>query len=280
MMALAGVPFLFSGFWSKEAILHAAADWDVSRLPLVRGPGRRRPDRLLHDAPHVPRCSAGAPRSPAAAQAHESPAVMTVPLVDARRRRGRPRLPRHARVAVAAVEAGRRGRPEPHSLLEGGGLMALSIVLVGRRPRRRLGALRPAAARRPHGRPIRSRRRLPRLFGFLGAADEVRRALRRHASAGLNGASARRSRTSSTAGSGAAPSGSLGAGSGNSPGSSNREADEAGLNAGFDAVSERLRGTGRAYSRRPDGRGPGLPARPRDRLRGAGAAGSPGEAGR
>src|SRR6185295_15020184 len=27
MMALAGVPFLFSGFWSKEAILHAAHGW-------------------------------------------------------------------------------------------------------------------------------------------------------------------------------------------------------------------------------------------------------------
>jgi NADH-quinone oxidoreductase subunit L len=34
MMALAGVPLLFSGFWSKEAILHAASEWDVSNLPL------------------------------------------------------------------------------------------------------------------------------------------------------------------------------------------------------------------------------------------------------
>src|SRR5690606_21559318 len=33
MMALAGVPFLFSGFWSKEAILHAAHGWNVSHLP-------------------------------------------------------------------------------------------------------------------------------------------------------------------------------------------------------------------------------------------------------
>ena len=37
MMALAGVPFLFSGFWSKEAILHAAHEWNVSHLPLFMG---------------------------------------------------------------------------------------------------------------------------------------------------------------------------------------------------------------------------------------------------
>jgi NADH-quinone oxidoreductase subunit L len=35
MMALAGVPFLFSGFWSKEAILHAAHGWGVSHLPFA-----------------------------------------------------------------------------------------------------------------------------------------------------------------------------------------------------------------------------------------------------
>ena len=37
MMALAGVPFLFSGFWSKEAILHAAHVWEFSHLPLYAG---------------------------------------------------------------------------------------------------------------------------------------------------------------------------------------------------------------------------------------------------
>src|ERR1019366_10125862 len=37
MMALAGVPFVFSGFWSKEAVLHAAMEWDVSSLPLYAG---------------------------------------------------------------------------------------------------------------------------------------------------------------------------------------------------------------------------------------------------
>src|SRR5688500_15403166 len=36
-MALAGVPFLFSGFWSKESILHAAHGWTVSHLPFYVG---------------------------------------------------------------------------------------------------------------------------------------------------------------------------------------------------------------------------------------------------
>ncbi len=37
MMALAGFPFFFSGFWSKEAILHAAREWPVSGVPFVLG---------------------------------------------------------------------------------------------------------------------------------------------------------------------------------------------------------------------------------------------------
>jgi NADH-quinone oxidoreductase subunit L len=36
MLALAGVP-LFSGFWSKDEILHAAQGWPVSRLPFYLG---------------------------------------------------------------------------------------------------------------------------------------------------------------------------------------------------------------------------------------------------
>ncbi len=35
MMALAGFPFLFSGFWSKEAILVEAFAWPVSRIPFL-----------------------------------------------------------------------------------------------------------------------------------------------------------------------------------------------------------------------------------------------------
>jgi NADH-quinone oxidoreductase subunit L len=78
MMALAGVPFLFSGFWSKDEILHSASIWDRSKIPFLLGLagafltafymtrqmfyvffGESR----LHEKPH------------------ESPRVMTVPLV-------------------------------------------------------------------------------------------------------------------------------------------------------------------------------------------------------
>ena len=37
MMALSGVPLLFSGFWSKDAILHAAHGWPVSHAPFYLG---------------------------------------------------------------------------------------------------------------------------------------------------------------------------------------------------------------------------------------------------
>jgi len=37
MMALAGVPFFFSGFWSKDGILHAAHGWPLSHVPFYLG---------------------------------------------------------------------------------------------------------------------------------------------------------------------------------------------------------------------------------------------------
>jgi len=37
MMALSGVPLFFSGFWSKDAILHAAHGWTVSTVPFYLG---------------------------------------------------------------------------------------------------------------------------------------------------------------------------------------------------------------------------------------------------
>ena len=144
MMALAGVPFLFSGFWSKEAILHAAAAWPVSRVPLGLGLAG-----VVLTAFYMTRLIAevffGRGRSPEAEHAHENPAVMTVPLVV---------------LAAGAVVLGFLGTPawpwlqsrlaggplEPHSLLEGGGLMAVSVTLVGAGPRARAGALWPAAA--------------------------------------------------------------------------------------------------------------------------------------
>lgn len=35
MMSLAGVPLLFSGFWSKDEILHSASAWSLSRVPFI-----------------------------------------------------------------------------------------------------------------------------------------------------------------------------------------------------------------------------------------------------
>jgi NADH-quinone oxidoreductase subunit L len=37
MLALCGFPLFFSGFWSKDAILHAAQAWSVSRVPFYLG---------------------------------------------------------------------------------------------------------------------------------------------------------------------------------------------------------------------------------------------------
>src|SRR5208337_4038569 len=34
MLALCGFPLLFSGFWSKDGILEAAKNWDISKSPL------------------------------------------------------------------------------------------------------------------------------------------------------------------------------------------------------------------------------------------------------
>ena len=131
MMALSGVPFLFSGFWSKEAILHAAHEWDVSHLPLYAGLAA-----VVLTAFYMTRLVVetffGRPRSHAAEHAHENSAVMTGPLVI---------------LAICAILLGFVGTPafpwlqarlsgtELHRgmehLFEGGGLMLLSIVLVG-----------------------------------------------------------------------------------------------------------------------------------------------------
>src|SRR3984957_13600561 len=37
MLALCGFPLFFSGFWSKDAILHAASTWNVSQIPFYLG---------------------------------------------------------------------------------------------------------------------------------------------------------------------------------------------------------------------------------------------------
>lgn len=79
MMALSGVPLFFSGGWTKEEILHATAHWPASYLPyylMLIG--------VILTAFYMTRqviyIFFGKPRA-ASAHAHESPRVMTTPLI-------------------------------------------------------------------------------------------------------------------------------------------------------------------------------------------------------
>ncbi len=78
MLALAGFPVFFSGFWTKDAILHAAHAWPVSHLPFYMAAAA-----AFLTAFYMTRQMAyvffGAYRGHA--KPHESPAVMTLPLV-------------------------------------------------------------------------------------------------------------------------------------------------------------------------------------------------------
>jgi len=249
MMALSGVPFLFSGFWSKEAILHAAHEWDVSQIPLYAGL-----TAVVLTAFYMTRLVAetffGQARSEPASHAHESPAVMTVPLV---------------LLAVGAVLLGFTGTPACpwlqarlsgtplHSsmehLLEGGGLMLLSIVLVGaglglgwvlygRNPRASATAVDPLA----HS--------FPQTYAFLGARlkfDELYAATLFR----LNSALATLAAFFDLWVWGGAVN--LLAWLGEFGGEVNRKFDEEGLNDGFDTVSGSVRGTGQRYSRAQTG---------------------------
>ncbi len=171
MMALSGVPFLFSGFWSKEAILHAASEWEVSRLPLLAGLGA-----VVLTAFYMTRllCEVflGRPRSEAAAHAHESPLVMTIPL---------------CLLAAGAIGLGFLGTPAwpwLQSALSGSPVGAAfdpgqrrparAFDPAGRpRPGLGLGALRAPAARR--SRSSRSAgARLPAAFRLPGLPPEDR----------------------------------------------------------------------------------------------------------
>jgi len=97
MLALCGFPLFFSGFWSKDAILHAAQAWSISRVPFYLGSfgalltafymtrqvyyvffGESRLARH-HNLPHSAAVEHAERRIPASP--HESPAVMTIPLV-------------------------------------------------------------------------------------------------------------------------------------------------------------------------------------------------------
>jgi NADH-quinone oxidoreductase subunit L len=83
MLALCGFPLLFSGFWSKDAILHAASLWSISRVPFYLGS-----IGVLLTAFYMTRQVSyvffGRSRfveNVGAIKTHESPAIMTYPLV-------------------------------------------------------------------------------------------------------------------------------------------------------------------------------------------------------
>jgi len=92
MLALSGFPLFFSGFWSKDEILHAAGVWPVSRVPFYLGVAgawltafymTRQVCYVFFGQPFAGAASsphASAHADPHAAAPHESPAVMTIPL--------------------------------------------------------------------------------------------------------------------------------------------------------------------------------------------------------
>ena len=77
MMALCGVPFFFSGFWSKDEILHVAHQWPVSQVPFFMAAAA-----AFLTAFYMTRqmCYVFAGSYRGHAHPHESPAVMTIPL--------------------------------------------------------------------------------------------------------------------------------------------------------------------------------------------------------
>jgi NADH-quinone oxidoreductase subunit L len=94
MLALCGFPLFFSGFWSKDAILHAASTWSVSRVPFYLGTigvlltafymtrqvyyvffGKSREGGTIGHEPHSAKALAASTNS------RESAAIMTTPLV-------------------------------------------------------------------------------------------------------------------------------------------------------------------------------------------------------
>ena len=247
MMALSGVPFLFSGFWSKEGILHAASLWPVSSLPLLAGLAA-----VVLTAFYMTRLLAeaflGGPRTAAAEHAKENSAVITVPLVLLAA--GSVGLGFIGTPAWPWLQSQLLGRTVPAlSPFEGGGLMALSIVLVALG----LGAGWALYARCPRGEaadldPL--ERALPGVFAFLAARmkfDELYAATVFRANRGLavladgldrrvwDGLIRALARL------------------GELLGLVDRQIDEAGINAGFSASSERLRGAGRSYARAQTG---------------------------
>ena len=254
-------PLPFSGYWSKEAILHAAYEWDVSSLPLIMALAA-----VVLTAFYMTRLVAevflGKPRSESAGHAHESPSVMTVPLL---------------LLAACAVVIGFLGTPawpwlqsvltgapvEPHSLLEGASLILLSILLVctgigagwalyARRLRETAEAPDPVEAA------------FPRIFALAAARmkfDELYAATFGRLNSALASLSSWMDRR---VWGGAIDS--L-ARFGEAAGRFNKETDDEGLNTGFNAASEELRGVGKLYSRAQYRRGARILEDPGHRIR-------------
>ena len=79
MMALSGVPFFFSGGWTKEEILHATSQWPRSHIPyylMLVGVFLT----ALYMTRQIIFVFFGNRRA-ASGHAHESPSVMTIPLI-------------------------------------------------------------------------------------------------------------------------------------------------------------------------------------------------------
>ena len=104
MLALAGFPLFFSGFWSKDEILHAAHGWPVSHIPFFLGCagalltafymtrqvalvffGNYRVTGVVEKGSNAGKSPVQHSNTPSLHHSnsapHESPAVMTVPLV-------------------------------------------------------------------------------------------------------------------------------------------------------------------------------------------------------
>jgi NADH-quinone oxidoreductase subunit L len=93
MMALSGVPLVFSGFWSKDEILHSAHLWQVSKVPFYLGlfgafltafyMTRQMWYVFFRKTRHEQSAAAefGAEEAHGETQVHESPPVMTIPLI-------------------------------------------------------------------------------------------------------------------------------------------------------------------------------------------------------
>jgi NADH-quinone oxidoreductase subunit L len=100
MLALCGFPLFFSGFWSKDAILHAAQIWNISHVPFYLGAfgalltafymtrqvyyvffGKSRLAESAHPSYTSHTAVTESQRHAAPASPHESPAGMTIPLM-------------------------------------------------------------------------------------------------------------------------------------------------------------------------------------------------------